>query len=308
MSSPFNPISPQERDISNLFIGVLIVGAVVFALVAGLVIYAAICYRRRAGDDREPPQVFGWLKLEIVWTAIPVVLLAVIFGFTVSTMRAASPGPNGQQPDLVITGYQWWWGIQYPQAGVATANEIHLPAGKRLLLQIDAADVIHDFWVPQLGRKIDAIPGKTNYLWVEPQTPGTYLGACAEYCGNEHAWMLIRVVVQPQPEYDAWLKAQALPQPAPTGGDAARGAQVFQQLTCASCHAIAGTQAGAAVGPNLTHLGSRETIGAGVLTNTPENLASWLRDPQAVKPGSHMPNLQLSEDDIRALVAYLESQ
>jgi cytochrome c oxidase subunit 2 len=308
LSSPFSPISPQERDISHLFIGVLIVGGVVFALVTGLVIYAAIRYRHRAGDDTEPRQEFGRPKLEIVWTAVPVVLLAVIFGFTVSTMRAASPGPNGQQPDLIVTGYQWWWGVQYPQAGVVTANEIHLPAGKRTLLRLDSADVIHDFWVPQLGRKMDMIPGKTNYLWVEPETPGTYLGACAEYCGAEHAWMLVRVIVQPQAEYDAWLKAQALPQPAPNGGDAARGAQVFQQLTCASCHAIAGTQAGAQVGPNLTHLGSRETIGAGVLTNTPENLATWLRDPQAVKPQNHMPNLQLSEDDIRALVVYLESQ
>lgn len=308
MSSPFSPISPQQRDISNLFIGILIVGAVVFALVAGLVLYAAIRFRKRADDDSEPRQEFGRPKLELFWTAAPLVLLAVIFGFTASTMRAVSPGPNGQQPDLVITGYQWWWGIQYPQAGVVTANEIHLPAGKRTLLRLDGADVIHDFWVPQLGRKIDMIPGKSNYLWVEPETPGTYLGACAEYCGAEHAWMLIRVIVQPQAEYDAWLNAQAQPQPTPNGNDAARGAQVFQQLTCASCHAIAGTQASAQIGPNLTHLGTRQTIGAGVLTNTAENLATWLRDPQAVKPQNHMPNMQLTEDDIRALVAYLESQ
>jgi cytochrome c oxidase subunit 2 len=227
VSSPFNPVSPQGHDISNLFVGVLIVGGVVFALVTGLVIYAAIRYRRRAGDESEPRQEFGRPKLEVLWTAVPIVILAVLFGFTASTMGAVSPGPNGQQPDLIITGYQWWWGLQYPQAGVVTANEIHLPAGRRMLLRLDSADVIHDFWVPQLGRKIDMIPGKTNYLWVEPQTPGTYLGACAEFCGAEHAWMLLRVIVQPQAEYDAWLRAQALPQPTPNDGDAARGAQII---------------------------------------------------------------------------------
>jgi cytochrome c oxidase subunit 2 len=189
-----------------------------------------------------------------------------------------------------------------------TANEIHLPVGKRMLLQLEGGDVIHDFWVPQLGRKMDMIPGHTNWLWVEPTQTGTFLGACAEYCGAEHAWMRIRVIVQPQAEFDAWLRQQTQAAVTPTGGDAAQGAMLFQQQTCASCHAVAGTGANAQVGPNLTHFGGRDTIAAGVLDNTPDNLAKWLKDPQSVKPGSHMPDLQLTNDQIRALVAYLEAQ
>ena len=201
-------------------------------------------YRHRGGNgDDEPYQEFGRRRLEIAWTIVPAVVLAVILGFTVKTMAAVSPGPGDHPPDLIVTGYQWWWGIQYPASGVVTANEVHLPVGKRMLLQLDSADVIHDFWVPQLGRKMDMIPGHTNWLWVEPTQTGTFLGACAEFCGAEHAWMRIRVIVQPQAEFDAWQRQQSQPHPAPTGGDAAQGAQLFSQMTCASCHAVAGTSA-----------------------------------------------------------------
>ncbi len=226
--SPFNPISPQERDISNLFVGILIAGAVVFALVAGLVLFIAVRYRQRGGSGRTVSGVRR-RRLEIAWTIAPAVVLAVILGFTVKTMAAASPGPGDHPPDLIVTGYQWWWGIQYPASGVVTANEVHLPVGKRMLLQLDSADVIHDFWVPQLGRKMDMIPGHTNWLWVEPTQTGTFLGACAEFCGAEHAWMRIRVIVQSQADFDAWQRQQAQPHAAPTGGDAAQGAQLFAQ-------------------------------------------------------------------------------
>ncbi|MHB8647493.1 MAG: cytochrome c oxidase subunit II [Thermomicrobiales bacterium] len=306
VSSPFNPISPQEMDISHLFIAILIIAGVIFALVAFLVLYPAVRYRHRSGAG-EPYQEFGRPKLEIAWTVAPAVLLAVVFGFTVTTMRASDP-PTGQQPpDLTVIGHQWWWEMRYAAGGV-TANELHLPVGRRMLLQLDSADVIHTFWVPQLGRKMDMIPGHTNRLWVEPTQTGTFLGACAEYCGTEHAWMRLRVIVQPQAEFDAWQRQQMQAAMPPSGGDAARGAMLFQQQTCASCHAIAGTGASAQVGPDLTHFGGRDTIGAGVLDNTPENLAKWLKDPQAVKPGNHMPDLQLTDDQIRALVAYLEAQ
>ncbi len=305
--SPFSPISPQERDISNLFIGTLIAGAIVFALVAGLVIYIALRYRHR-GSAGEPPQEFGRRKLEIAWTIAPAVVLAVLLGFTAVTMRAVIPAAGEEAPDLIVTGYQWWWGIQYPASGAVTANEVHLPLGKRMIIQLDSADVIHDFWVPQLGRKMDMIPGHTNRIVVEPTTAGTFLGACAEFCGQEHAWMRIRVIVQPQAEFDAWQRQQTQPHPAPAAGDATQGAQLFMQMTCASCHAVAGTSAAARVGPDLTHFGGRDTIGAGVLDNTQATLAQWLKDPQAVKPGAHMPNLQLTDDQIRALVAYLEAQ
>ncbi|MCA1723482.1 MAG: cytochrome c oxidase subunit II, partial [Thermomicrobia bacterium] len=305
--TPFNPISPQELDISNLFVGILIVGAVIFALVTGLVLYIMVRYRHRGGTE-EPYQEFGRPRLEIAWTIAPAVLLVVILGFTIKTMAAVSPGPGDHPPDLIVTGYQWWWGIQYPAAGIVTANEVHLPVGKRMLLQLEGGDVIHDFWVPQLGRKMDMIPGHTNWLWVEPTQTGTFLGACAEYCGAEHAWMRIRVIVQSQADFDAWQRQQAQAAITPNGGDAAQGAMLFQQMTCASCHAVTETAASVKVGPNLTHFGSRDTIAAGVLDNTPENLTKWIKNPFAVKPGNHMPNLQLTDTQIRDLVAYLEAQ
>ncbi len=306
VSTPFNPISPQALDISNLFIAILIIAGVIFALVAFLVLYPAVRYRHRPGAD-EPYQEFGRPKLEIAWTVAPAVLLAVVFGFTVTTMRAADSPTGDHPPDLTVIGHQWWWEMRYTTGGV-TANELHLPVGRRMLLQLDSADVIHNFWVPQLGRKLDMVPGHTNRLWVEPTQTGAFLGACAEYCGTEHAWMRLRVIVQPQAEFDAWQRQQTQTSVSPTSGDAAQGAMLFQQVTCASCHAIAGTNANAQIGPDLTHFGGRDTIAAGVLDNTPENLTKWLKDPQAVKPGNHMPNLQLTDSQIRDLVAYLEAQ
>ena len=305
-SSPFNPNSPQAQAIADLFAWNLVIAAIIFALVFGLTIYIAIRYRGQPGQG-EPPQFFGHSKLEIAWTLAPALLLLVVFGFTVGTMRAADPPVGDQSPDLVVTGYQWWWRVEYPAAGAVTANEIHIPVGKRLLVRLEGGDVIHDFWVPQLGPKRDMVPGHSNHLWIEADAPGIYLGACAEYCGNQHAWMRLRVIAQPQAEFDAWQQQQLQAPAPPAGGDAAQGAQIFQQRTCANCHAIAGTPATAHAGPDLTHVASRQTLGAGVLDNTPDNLMKWLADPQAVKPGNHMPSLRMTEEELRALVAYLES-
>jgi cytochrome c oxidase subunit 2 len=274
--------------------------------VFGLTIYITIRYRSRPGAG-EPVQVFGHTRLEIAWTLAPAVLLVIVFGFTIGTMRAADPPIGDRQPDLVITGYQWWWQVEYPASGVVTANEIHIPVGQRLLVRIEGGDVIHDFWVPQLGPKRDMVPGHSNHLWIEADTSGSYLGACAEYCGNQHAWMRLRVIAQPQAEFDAWQQQQRAVAAAPGGGDAAQGALIFQQRTCANCHAIAGTPAAARAGPDLSHFASRQTLGAGVLDNTPENLLKWLTDPQAIKPGNHMPSLRMAEAELRALVAYLET-
>jgi cytochrome c oxidase subunit 2 len=305
-SSPFNPNSPQAQVIADLFARNLIIAGIIFALVFGLTIYITIRYRSRPGAG-EPAQVFGHTRLEIAWTLAPAVLLVVVFGFTIGTMRAADPPIGDRQPDLVITGYQWWWQVEYPASGVVTANEIHIPVGQRLLVRIEGGDVIHDFWVPQLGPKRDMVPGHSNHLWIEADTSGIYLGACAEYCGNQHAWMRLRVIAQPQAEFDAWQQQQRQAAAAPGGGDAAQGALIFQQRTCVNCHAIAGTPAAARAGPDLSHLASRQTLGAGVLDNTPENLMKWLTDPQAVKPGNHMPSLRMAEAELRALVAYLET-
>jgi cytochrome c oxidase subunit 2 len=320
------PVSQYAGSINTLFVIVLIIAAAVFLVVTGLLTFFALRYRARnrtaladgvppdANAD-EPEQTFGNRKVEIVWIAIPLVIVLLLFGLAVTVARASDPPSSTERaPDLVVIGHQWWWEVVYPQSGVVTANEIHIPTGRPILLRLESADVIHDFWVPQLGRKMDAIPGQPNQFWISADQPGTYLGACAEFCGLQHAWMRLRVIAQPQVEWDAWLQGQAAPLAVSANGPAQRGLAIFQSRTCANCHATASTADGVPpnarpnVGPNLTHLNTRETIGAGVLDNTPENLARWLNDPEAFKPGSLMPDLNLSDDEVLALVAYLEGQ
>lgn len=307
-----DPKSPQSLAISNLFIATLIISGVIFAIVAGLVIYIAIRFRGREGQA-EPKQVFGQTRLEVGWTLGPLLLLGVIFVFTAQGTSNANPSegtnvapPNGKA-DLVVVGHQWWWEIGYPSAGITTANEIHLPTGKSFFAQLTAADVIHDLWIPAIGPKMDMLPAKINTLTLEADQTGTYLGACAEYCGAEHGKMLVRAIVQPQAEYDAWLNGQRQPaQARPTAADALKGQQLFQSKTCISCHAINGTGANAQVGPNLTHFAGRTTI-ATIMNNDQANLTAWLKDPQSIKPGAYMPNLQLSDGDVASLVAYLQT-
>lgn len=307
-SSPLDPNSPLAQPITTLFIITLIIGGIVFLIVLGPTLYSSIRFRVHPDDEEEPYQKLGDTRLEILWTVTPTVVLALLFGFTLVTMRRAMPSvPPNAQPDLIVTGHQWWWEVTYPAADITTANEIHIPTGKQLLLQIESADVIHDFSVPQLARKVDAVPGTTNYLWLQADTPGTFLGACNEYCGMQHAWMRIRVIAQSPADFAAWQQAQAQQPAAPTTEAAAQGAQLFQTLPCANCHRIQGTPANARIGPDLTHLASRETLAAGVLDNTSENLIAWLSNPQAIKPGVHMPNLKLSGEEVKSLVSYLES-
>ena len=304
ISSPFNPNSPQALAVSNLFWGSLVIAAIIFAIVAGLVFYAVVRFRHR-GETEEPPQIQGNNRLEVTWTAIPAVILVGIFVVTVPTMRIADPPVRGQQPDLVVVGHQWWWEVRYPKSGVVTANEIHIPTDRQILVQLEAADVIHNFWAPELGIKRDMIPGKTNYIWIAADNPGTFGGACSEYCGQHHAWMRLLVMAHPQAEFEAWEQQQLQAPPAPSDGQIEAGARIFQERTCVNCHMIGTT--GVAVGPDLTHVASRETLGAGIIENTPENLAKWIADPQDIKPGSYMPDLQLSEEEVRDLVAYMET-
>jgi len=305
---PFQPDSPQAAAISNLFIVTLIIAAIVFAIVLVLTIVAIIRFRSRP-DTEEPRQVFGNKKLEIGWTVAPALLLLGLFIYTAKTMQVSDqPVPSDQQgKDLVVVGHQWWWEVRYPQYGVVTANEVHMPVGQKLSGLFESADVIHDFWVPQLGRKIDLVPGHPNNLYLQLDTPGTYLGTCAEFCGAQHAWMRIRVIAQTQEDFAAWIKSQQQIPQTPTSGPAAEGAQLFQQIACQSCHTIAGTDAKGTVGPDLTHLASRETLGAGVLDNNPGNLTAWVNNPQNIKPGVNMPSLGLTNQQLQAIVAYLET-
>jgi cytochrome c oxidase subunit 2 len=300
----------ESIPFSGIYVAIMLIAVAVCALVAGLLLVIIVRYRRRRGGEL-PRQVFGNRRLEIAWTAGPALLVAVVFSFTLhNIVTARTPGsglPQGRQPDVVAVGNQFWWEFRYPKAGVVTANELHLPVGRQMLVQLESDDVVHDFWVPQLGQKMDMVPGKTNYLWLDAPSPGTYHGACAEFCGAEHAWMRILAIAEPQAQFDAWLRQQQAPAARVASPLAARGEEVFFRHTCAACHAITGTTASGQVGPSLTQLGSRRTLAAGVLENNPENLARFLLDPQAVKPGIRMPDTQLSEPEARALAAYLES-
>jgi cytochrome c oxidase subunit 2 len=301
-----NPASPEARAIANLFTGTLVLMGAIFALVAGLIAIAVVRFRDRPGAP-EPEQDFGSLRLEIAWTIAPIIIVIVLFSFTVHAMRRADPRPAGETPDLLIVGHQWWWEVNYLETGVVTANEVHIPVGRRMLLELRSADVIHDFWVPRLARKIDVVPGHPNHLWLRADAPGVYEGACAEFCGNQHAWMRFIVVAHAPEEFEAWERAMRTVPPVPAAGAAARGAEIFRTQACVNCHTIVGTPGNQTVGPALTHLASRRMIAAGAAENTPANLARWLRDPGSIKPGSHMPNFQLSDADVDALVAYLET-
>lgn len=303
----FSPASPQATAIVDLFYVVLAICAFILLVVTGIITLSLVRFRAVPGQP-EPRQTSGNLRLEAVWTLIPLLLVIFMFVLTARSMSRSDPAPDGPaaDPELVITGHQWWWEARYTKSGAVAANEIHIPIGQRWLVELDAADVIHDFWAPRLGRKMDMIPGRPNEMWLEAAQPGTYLGSCAEYCGTQHAWMRIMVVAQTPAEFEKWEQRQLKPLPRPNFGPAGEGAKLFEKLTCANCHAIGGAGPQPTVAPELAHVAERRTLGAGVLLNTPANLFQWLKDPQAIKPGCLMPNLNLSDQQVSDLLAFLE--
>ncbi len=305
--STFQLHSEFAVDIQDLFTKILVAAAVVFVLVEGILVLAAVRFRRKPSDGL-PTQTHGNSRLEIGWTAAPAIVLAFIMVPTIQTIfRTQAPAPAGSLQVRVI-GHQWWWELQYPELGVVTANELHLPLGKTANFMEESADVIHSFWIPALGGKRDVVPGHVNHLWFTPSATGTFMGQCAEFCGESHANMRLRAIVETPDQFDAWVRQQKLAGATPAANtDAAKGAQAFQQRGCAGCHTIAGTSAQGQVGPNLSHVGSRTTIASGMFENTPDNLRNWLHNPGAVKPGALMPNLSLSDEDLISLVAYLQS-
>jgi cytochrome c oxidase subunit 2 len=299
------PNSPQAHSMSLLIMGVVIMACAVALLVSGLVAYALIRFRDRG--QGAPRQGEGNRLVEIVYTVVPLGMMVTLFVFTVFTMRRAEP-PIKSPPQLVIIAHQWWWELRYPGAGVVSANEIHIPAGVPFRTELRSADVIHEFWMPQLGPKMDAVPGQVNRLMLQGDRPGVCLGACAEFCGAQHAWMRLRVIIEPPARFASWERAQkAVPAPPPAGTLAGRGRAQFLSQSCSQCHALGGTVAGGDTGPDLTHLASRATLASGALDNTPSNLRRWLSDPQEIKPGCHMPNMKLSPAQIDQIVAYLET-
>jgi cytochrome c oxidase subunit II len=303
-ASIFTPQSPEARAISHLFIVSLGICGAIFAVVAGLAVYSLIRFRWRAGDA-EPRQVHGNRRLEIIWSVIPALILVVLFSFTLQAMQVADP-PLAGRADLTVIGHQWWWEVRYSSTGIVTANEIHIPVGRPISVQLDSTDVLHEFWVPQLTRKMTTVPMAGNHVWIEADRAGVYEGLCSEFCGTQHAWMRFQVIAESPADYSAWERAQRQAPPAPSG-DAEKGRVVFREMTCVNCHAIEGPPPQATEGPNLAHLASRRFIGARILPNTPDNLRLWLRSPQLVKPGAKMPDFSLTAEQINELVAYFET-
>lgn len=305
ISSILDPASPQAQHVMDLFYVVLIIVGVIFTVVSGLVIVAVIRFRRRPGDGL-PRQDGGNPRLELVWTIVPFLILTGLFVLTVRAMHAVDPPVQGRQPNLEIVAHQWWWEGHYTDTGVTVANEFHLPVGKPLLLRFRSGDVVHDWWVPRLGRKVDILPNRPTHLWLTIDEPGTYLGTCDEFCGAEHAWMRIRVYGDTPEQYEAWTRAQLRDPEPPTTPEAVAGQQLFLSMTCVNCHAVRGVSS-AKVGPDLTHVGGRETLGAGVIDNSHENLARWIRNPQAIKPDCNMPDEGLDADQADRIATYLEA-
>jgi cytochrome c oxidase subunit 2 len=296
--------SDFAREILDVY-GVIMWATVGIALVVSVLLtWVVVRYRERPGGP-VPRQTRGYTLLEISWTIAPALVLLVIAIPTVQVIfRTQTPAEPGAL-EVVVRGRQWWWEFRYPTLGVVTANELHLPSRRPVALRLEGPDVIHSFWVPQLGGKRDVVPGRLNVITLTPEVPGEYPGQCAEFCGAAHALMGLRVVVDPPEAFDRWVAAQQAP-PAEPRGDAAAGKALYARSACVGCHTIRGVSAGT-LGPDLTHFASRTTLGAGLLPNTPDNLVAWLRDPPRLKPGVKMPNLGLSEADARALAAYLST-
>jgi cytochrome c oxidase subunit 2 len=301
-----SPATARGAAIADLFGLALALSAAIVLLVVGLLAYVLVRYRARPGAP-DPPQTHGNTRLEIAWTAAPTALLTGMFLLMLQTMNAVEADVPPDALTVRVIGRQWWWEVAYPEHGIVTANELHLPVGRPLRLRIEAADVIHSFWVPRLGWKRDAVPGnRPNDIHAEFAEAGVFDGWCTEYCGAQHAWMRPRVFVEPPEQFEAWVSQQRQPPAPPLSPGARRGEGLFARSTCVNCHTVQGTAAAARVGPDLSHFGGRTTIGAGVVENTPENLRLWLRTVQSVKPGALMPNYTaLSEEEIAALADYL---
>ena len=302
------PASKDAATISHLFLIVFLICLAILLVVAGLIFVSLM--RFRADGSRLPPQNFGKHRSEVVW-AIPPVVIVIVLSFLSAKVIVSDEGTAAGEAEVVVVGHQWWWEVRYPAAGGAgagavTANEIHIPLGRRVRVRVESADVIHSFWVPQLGPKKDMIRGHSNFVWLEADRAGTYEGACSEFCGDQHAWMRFIVVAEPEEQFKLWLAQQARPAENPQTESAQAGRSFFFTQSCANCHAIGGTSAKAAAGPDLTHLASRRQLAAGLLDNTSTNLTRWLKNPQRIKPGCLMPNFGLNDNQLTQLVAYLE--
>jgi len=311
-SSIFAPSSTPASEIFHLSLLVYAITGAIFLVVGGLLFYVVLRYRARPGDAyREPVQVYGSSHIELAWTVIPVLIVIVLFLSTARVIFAIQDAPKpGSALDVSVVGHQFWWEFRYPDLGIVTANELHVPVSDPshptpTYLKLMSADVVHSFWVPELAGKTDLIPDRENAMWLDPHRPGVYLGQCAQFCGIEHAKMLLRVYVDTPEQFAAWVADQR--RPGNQDPAVAAGRRVFETQACMNCHTVAGTAATGRFGPDLTHLMSRSTIASGAALNTPQNLREWIKEPDEFKQGSLMPAMQLSDQQLDELVAYLST-
>jgi cytochrome c oxidase subunit 2 len=310
--SIFDPHATPAESIYHLSRFVLAITGLIFLVVFSLLIYAVVKFRNGAANaHREPAQVYGSTQIELAWTIIPILIVVVLFLATARVIHAIQDAPKpATAVEVTAIGHQFWWEFRYPALGVVTANELHVPVSDPAhptptFLKLLSADTDHSFWVPQLAGKTDLIPNRVNAMWIDPQQTGIFLGQCAQYCGTQHAKMLLRVSVDTPEAFAAWVQVQK--QTVNRDEKEAAGRHVFETTACVNCHAVGGTNATGRFGPDLTHLMSRNTIAAGAAENTSENLRLWIQNPDAIKPGSLMPAMKLADADLDALVRYLET-
>jgi cytochrome c oxidase subunit 2 len=335
--STFDPASPSAESIRSLFILVLAVTGAIFVIFQGVLLYTIVRFRRPPAEEvgnggkgvseggrspatTEPPQVYGSMPIEIAWTVAPlliVFLLGLILARTEYDVRVTPPESRPDDHTLFVTviGHQWWWEYVYDKydgrdVGFITANELHIPVSEEsvarpVYLTLKSADVCHSFWVPRLAGKTDLIPGRTNYMWFQTKEQGLFLGQCAEYCGTQHAHMLLRVNVDSPADFQNWLDNQK--KPAVDNAAARAGRDVFLSQSCVNCHRVRGTSANGTYAPDLTHLMSRQTLASGMVPNTEVELRKWIIDPQQTKPGCLMPAFGLSDPQVESVVNYLMS-
>jgi len=311
-TSIFSPASTPSQAIFSLSMFVFAITGGIFVVVGGLIFYAAVRFRQRPDDDgSEPPQIFGSNQIELSWTIIPVLIVVVLFLATARMIFAIQDAPKPAAAlEVTVIGHQFWWEFRYPKLNITTANELHIPVSsvdtpRPTFLKLTSADVMHSFWLPRLAGKMDVIPNRINELWMDPHTVGLYEGQCAQFCGVEHAKMLLRVYVDTPEQFAAWVKREQ--QSGAQDAAVAAGRQEFESQACVNCHAVAGTAARGQFGPDLTHVASRKTIAAGAADNTTENLERWIADPDQIKPGSLMPAMHLTPEQVREITAYLNT-
>ncbi len=312
----FDPLSRPAEMIHEAAVLVSFICLGIFLVVAGLLVYVVIRFRRKENDDgQEPPQIYGSTQIELAWTVIPILITVVLI---LVTSRTIGEIQNMKMPEdalkVRIVGHQWWWEIHYPELGIITANELHIPVSSRdhakatpTHVSLQSADVIHSFWVPQLAGKTDSVPNKDNEIWFDPYETGVYFGNCAEYCGTQHANMLIRVIVHTPEGFQKWVAQQKAPIPEPQTPQEIKGKSLFFAYSCMNCHKVNDTVAQGVFGPDLTKLMTRQTIGAGVRPLDDKNLWAWVKDPQDLKVGCLMPDMQLLDKEVDDVVAYLKT-